>query len=662
VRGILLRCGYLLIAVFLFCRDDLQGQDFEWKSQPDLPNSGIHAEAFETQTYPQPYDVLHYKLDASLGMVDGSFSGVMTITLLMKVNSPSSIWFHSLGLIFNSITVNDTVVGFSLDSPNERIRLEMPRIYPAGETLSVKLAYQRDILYPRLDSRQGYYWYAKRDSTVLENIGYTMSEPSDAKRWIPCYDDPSDKATCEIDIKVPAGYVAASNGTLTSIINLDSVVIFRWREDHPIATYLMCITASKYSTFSDYYHKVTNENDSLEVKYYVWQNDSAGTKYNAVQAFSKVTNMLRVYSTIFGEYPFEKYGMAAVYPFYFGGMEHQTMTSIHRSWLSVRGYPNNEDGIAHELSHEWWGDMVTCESFKDIWLNEGFASFAEALWREHEYGKSEYDRKMRNFLTFSSDWTHNIYDPVGQGQPLFGSAQYHKGAWVMHMLRYVLGDSIFFKSLENYRTAFGYSTASTQDLNTIVNMTSGGNYDWFFNQWIFGPGWPTYAISVAWNDSTSRYDLHLQQVQTSYPFFKMPIEIRVSSQGYDSVYVGWDSLSYQVFPLQAQVDSFRFDPFNHILKKVQSSVLISPAYELLQNYPNPFKASTRIVYTLPKSQPVVLKVFDVLGREIKTLVNKTQDIGSQTVILDAAGLSTGIYFYKLQTPERTLTRKMIHLK
>jgi aminopeptidase N len=431
----------------------------------------------------------------------------------------------------------------------------------------------------------------------------------------------------------------------------------------------MCVTASKYSTFSHFYHKVTNPSDSLEVKYYIWPADSAGARFNAVQAFSKVPEMMRVYAAIFGEYPFEKYGMAAVYPFFYGGMEHQTITTIHRSWLSVAGYPYNEDGIAHELAHQWWGDLVTCGTFKDIWLNESFATYAEALWHENEYGSASYDQKMKNILFFDGTWTHAIYDPEGQGQPLFGSAEYQKGAWVLHMLRYMLGDSMFFRTLENYRSGYEYSTATTSNFNFVVNSTAGKNYDWFFNEWIYGPGWPTYAYRVQWNDTTLMYDLQVRQLQTSYPFFKMPIEVKVSYQGIDSVYVLTDSLPYQEFPLQANIDSVKFDPRNRIIKQIGlwptsvSDDRRKPRkLELRQNYPNPFNPVTNFEFRISNFEFVKLTVYNILGQGVATLVSGVLQPGSYEVKWDATNLPSGIYFYRLQTQKQTLTRKMILMR
>ena len=621
----------------------------------------------------KPFDVLHYNLLASLAMTNAGFGGVISITCLITEQT-DSLYFHSLGLVFDTVRVNEGTVSYTLFPAAERFSVHLGRVYAVGETAMVRIVYTRDVSYPRFEERQGYYWYRKdyQPGLVLENIGYTFSEPYDARLWMPCYDDPSDKATSEMRIEVPTGYNAASNGKLVSITSTDSTKIFHWREDYPITTYLMCITVSKYSTFSHYYHPNSQSSDSIEVKYYMWQADSAGAQYNAVQAFSKTTDIMRTYTDLFGEYPFEKYGMAAVYPFPFGGMEHQTMTSVHRSWLSVSGYPFYEDGIAHELAHQWWGNMVTCRTFADIWLNEGFASYSEALWREGEYSAVSYDQKMRSFRTFDQSWRGAIFDPTSQGLPLFGSSVYHKGAWVLHMLRRVVGDSLFFATLENYRMNRSYGTAATTDLLTAINAATGKNYSWFFTQWVFGRGWPIYAYTTLWDPNLRTYSMTIYQRQdTLWPTFTMPIEVKLFAGGRSSSFILADSLRTQTFvlPFGIRPDSLQFDTRNSILKQMMeppdtaiSREELPTAIRLYRNYPNPFNPSTVIEYDLPQSAHAQLTIYDLLGRVVAVLVDEVQNPGNHRVTFSTTDVASGLYFYRLMTPNGSIVRKMLILK
>lgn len=640
----------------------------EFHRLPGLPevSSRIRVE----QSSSKPFKVLHYALDAQLAMVNSEFHGTMTIRC--QITAPTDLlFFHSVGLVFDSVHVNGSPASYAFFPSQERFRVALPRTFAIGETVTVAITYERDLSFPRFEERRGYYWYPKdfQPGHVWQNIGYTMSEPSDARLWMPCYDDPSEKATADINVTVPAGYIGASNGRLTSIeSNPDGTVTYRWSSEYPIATYLMVITASSYATYSHFYGKVTAPTDSIEVQYYMWREDSAGAQFNAVQAFSKTVRMMEAYSHIFGEYPFEKYGMAVVYPFLYGGMEHQTLSSIHRAWISVAAYPHYEDGIAHELAHQWWGNMVTCRTWADIWLNEGFASYAEALWREVEYGEASYEQKMRSFRTFNVTWRGAMYDPLSQGYPLFNSSVYHKGAWVLHMLRAVVGDSLFFAILGNYRQVHEYGAATTRDFQDVVNATAGASYDWFFDQWVYGGGWPEYAYTTHWDPNTQSYTVKVFQMQDSlWQTFKMPLELKVWKNGVATPFVVVDSLRFQSFTFQlgAQPDSLQFDPRNRILKRIVAPPPgetdrdeLPNAFRLYQNYPNPFNPLTIIQYDLPMRTRVRLEVADLLGRSIGTLVDEIQEPGSYQKEFLARRLASGVYFYRLVTPQSILTRKM----
>ncbi len=623
----------------------------------------------------KPFDVVHYRLDARLAMINASFEGTMNIKVLIT-NATDSLLLHSVGLNFTSLTVNEIPASYSMFPTIETFSVRLPRVFTAGETLRVNINYIRDLNFPRpIYNKQGYYWFAKDTANKIEeNIGYTMSEPIDARMWMPCYDDPSDKATCEINATVPIGYDAGSNGLLVGVTNNpDSTVTFRWREDLPITTYLMVISASKYSKFSQYYRRITNPSDSIEIINYMWKMDSAGTTWNARQAFSKVPRMMEVFSTIFGEYPFAKYGHAVAYPFYYGGMEHQTLTTVHRGWLSVGAYPFYDDWIAHELAHQWWGNLVTCKTWPDIWLNEGFATYSEILWREFNFGIQSRNELLKRYTMFAdASWKFAIYDPQSQGIPLFTWNVYSKAAWVLHMLRYLVGDTAFFNILNNYRDTYNHSSATTQDLINIVNSTTGVNYNWFFNQWIYGKGWVKYAYQTSWNSGNNKFTVTIQQQQdANWPTYKMPVEIKFFWQWNDSTVTVWDSLRLQSFDftLTSQPDSIQIDPNNKILKQIDpifTSVLDDESqidgFKLFQNYPNPFNPATNFQFSITDNQLTSLIVYNILGQEVATVISEVMQPGIYTISWDASGLPSGVYYYKIINRNFTETKKMILLR
>lgn len=619
------------------------------------------------------FDVLHYKLDAILGMEDNSFSGNMEMKILITALS-DSITLNALGLVFTSLKVDNINATYQMYTNREIFTVYLPRTYTQSETLSMSISYYIDQSSLSLPfNRKGYYWFKKDlDSKIEENIGYTMSEPFDARLWMPCFDDPSDKATCEINITVPVGYQAGSNGKLVGVIeNPNNTITYKWREDFPITTYLMVISASKYSVFKQYYKKVTNPSDSIEIVNYIWKVDSAGPTWNAVQAFSKVPWMMEVFSTIFGEYPFVKYGHAVAYPFYYGGMEHQTLSTIHRGWISVNAYPFYDDYIAHELAHQWWGNLVTCRTFKDIWLNEGFATYSEMLWREFAFGTQSRNELLNRYTRFTDpSWQYAIYDPQSQGINIFTSNVYHKAGWVLHMLRNLVGDSMFFSILMNYRNTHLYGTATTADFINVVNSTTQNDYSWFFNQWIYGKGWLKIVYETTYDDNSKNFALSVAQVQdNSWPTYKFPLELKFYFDNRDTTITIWDSLRVQVFLFNfaSRPDSMIVDPYKKLLKQIVAQpVLVETEYAqnfyLHQNFPNPFNSSTEIKFQLMSDGNVKLAVYDLLGNEIQVLVDEFKQAGWYNIQFDASNLPSGIYYYRLQTLSQGIRKYPIETK
>ncbi len=645
----------LSIVIIIVLSTNVMSQDFFEKGQYIQPN-------FLDKNYlvDKNFDVLHYKLDAFLAMEDSSFSGDMNIKVLITQQS-DSITLNALGLVFTSLKVNDTDANYNMYSSQEKFTVFLPRTYNASETLDVKISYYRDLTTLNLPyNKKGYYWFRKNlDSKIEENIGYTMSEPYDARLWMPCFDDPSDKATCEINVTVPDGYQAGSNGLLIDVIqNPNNTLTYKWREDLPIATYLMVISASRYSIYKQYYKRVSNPSDSIEIVNYMWQVDSAGSTWNAVQAFTRVPYMMEIFSTIFGEYPFVKYGHAVAYPFYYGGMEHQTLTTIHRGWISVNAYPFYDDYIAHELAHQWWGNLVTCRTFKDIWLNEGFATYSEILWREMAFGIQSRDELLNRYTRFSDQsWQYAIYDPESQGLYLFTSNVYQKAGWVLHMLRNLVGDSLFFDILMNYRNLHAYGTATTEDFINVVNSTTQKDYNWFFNQWIYGRGWLKLAYETSYDENLKDFIISIAQVQdNSWPTYKMPIDIKFYFTNKDTIITIWDSLRVQnfVFNFQNRPDSIKIDPDKKVLKQIISQpVLVEnnhiQNFYLYQNYPNPFNSTTEIRFDLLSNSYVKLIVYNLLGSEVQTLLDEYKPAGFYSIKFNAEKFSTGVYYYRLLT-------------
>jgi hypothetical protein len=351
-----------------------------------------------------------------------------------------------------------------------------------------------------------------------------------------------------------------------------------------------------------------------------------------------------------------------VTPLGFGGMEHQTITTMHRALKT------DERVVVHELAHSWWGNDVTCGTWADIWLNESFATYSEALWKEAQGGTGALHDYMTGLLHFDLlSWTGTIYDPQTQWSNIFVDAVYSKGAWVLHTLRGVLGDDRFFGLLKAFRGRFSGGNAVTADLESVADSVAGEDLGWFFDQWVRGRGWPKYAYSAFWKPDTLLLTVEQRQSDT-WDTFRMPLPVRIfSSAGGDTAVTVVNSLRHQTFavPLFSRPDSVRLDPDGWLLKQI-----IGPqpevggeeapiAYRLEQNFPNPFNPSTTIRFASPSASRVHLSVFDLLGREVAVLMDEERPAGVTATVFDASGLSSGVYMYRLRAGGQTISKKML---
>ncbi len=500
-------------------------------SDPD-DNQVESGKSFHLGKFPPPalpadsshdYDVIRYVLDVKLEpeSLTNKFRGHETIYAKSQIIGLSSLVLDFVGMTVDSCKVNSSTTTFSRTSTQLTVNLDAP--YNPGDSFDV------EVFYRGIPSNGFHFTFNSYGTPIY----FSFTEPYLSRNWFPCYDWPNDKAFSEIIATVPDGNYAVANGSLISVVdNLDSTTTFHWKEDYPIVTYLISLTVCDFARIDSF--AVVN-NDTLPVHYWVYHEDSAA----AVIDFQKTPEMIEFFSSIWVPYAFisEKYSIAQA-PLG-GAMEHQTCTS----WgFGMPGNAANEWVDAHELSHQWWGDMVTCNDFANIWLNEGFASYAEVLWQEHEYGQAAKKSQLagQEYAVFFSDSVgssvrYPIYNPpVGY---LFGTAVYDKGSWVLHMLRYILGDSLFFNGMADYGQTYMYSTASTQQFQNEMEAYSGQDLDWFFNEWVYSPRFPKYNWSWAKTSfgGTHYVNLNINQKQTNPSVYTMPIQFKITTPSGDTI-------------------------------------------------------------------------------------------------------------------------------
>jgi aminopeptidase N len=392
----------------------------------------------------------------------------------------------------------------------------------------------------------------------------------------------------------------------------------------------------------------------MPVTYFVYPED-----LEAAQAdFVFTVPMIEYYSGLFGEYPFveEKYGMAEFG--WSGAMEHQTCTSMSSGM--IRGDSSRTWVIAHELSHQWFGDLVTPAAWEDVWLNEGFATYCEALWLEHTEGFEAYRENItRRRSRFGFRGT--LYDP----DDLFGITVYWKGAWVLHMLRYVMGDDAFFAALRDHAQdpEHSYKNATTEGFRSICERNHGSSLSWFFDEWVYGTGEPSY--DYYWDTRGNTVDVTLRQTQ-SEGVFTMPVELRFTTQRGDTTVSVWNNerIQHYSFVFSDRVTSVALDPDEWILRSLEERGIDSVSMGI---NPNPFNAATRISFEISQPGRIAVDIFSVTGARVRALENKDVPPGYHEVEWDGKNnsgrsVSSGVYFVRLQTPEGGLVRKAVFLK
>ncbi len=453
-------------------------------------------------------DVLHYGLQINLLTDDKIIECVDEITALSTTKDLKEIEFN----IYDNLNVSEVLLnGVNADYSRKKNRIFINTNENLNDTFKVKIKYSGT---PKRAGFDGFVFGEVNGTDLIYNI----SEPTYASTWFLCDDDPADKALLDIEITNDSQFISVSNGILESVKTQDNKKTYHYKTIYPISTYLVAVYSAPYVSYNDIYTGL-NGKDSMKIEYYVLPEH---LKYAKVD-FAEHNNMIKVFSKLFGEYPFikEKYGVAE-FLWNLGAMENQTITGIGYNFLNGNDF--FKDTYAHELSHHWWGNSVSPKTWNDIWLNEGFATYCEALYAEAVNGKSALTARMMS--KFSESFSGTLYAP----KDLFGETVYDKGAWVLHMLRFEIGDSSFFQTLRKYYDLYKYSNASVEDFISVCEKVSRKNLDKFFDQWVYtGTEIPfcEYSYSTEKNDDTTFLNFKIIQTQTEYPEFHFPLEIKL---------------------------------------------------------------------------------------------------------------------------------------
>lgn len=595
------------------------------------------------------FDVVHYTIDIVIDPVARTVSGTVDMTFaVVSAALDSCVLYLKDNMTVSAVEMVSTPLGFVHAA--DRIHVGLGGDYTFGDTLTVSVSYFGAPVEQGLRFRP--------------RVVFNLSEPDMARNWFPCYDEPWDKATSEMICTVPDSMYCASNGLLvTETDNLDGTKTYHWDTRYAHSTYLTSVAISNYVMFSHWYHYTPT--DSMEMPYYVYPE-----KLSAAQvSFAVAPDIMDFFSQTFGLYPFieEVYGTALAEVG--GAMENFTCTTYGQ--VLVTGDDRYDWLVAHELAHSWFGNSVTLDNWKEIWLNEGFATYADALWQEHVGGQTALDARMEYFKNEYFDEDASSRFPVYDPEFMWGATVYEKGAWVLHMIRYLLGDVVFFDAVQTYYQTFAYENATTDDLKAVCEIASGMNLSAFFDEWVYQAGYPEYQYS--WNyfpdDGSYRVNVYVNQVQTNAPVFTIPVEILVTAAAGDSVVqlaVNGPNEHHQLtFPHEPT--GLVFDPYARILKTaVEVPTGIASRDRVpgvtVKTFPNPATQELSVSVFLPNGGAVVLDVYDVSGRHVGRVERDNLPPRWNSIELGRNGglvqlERSGVYFYLLQHGDEVATGK-----
>ncbi|MCX6140528.1 MAG: M1 family metallopeptidase, partial [Candidatus Kapabacteria bacterium] len=495
-----LRAFVLMLVIVsgpLLVRAQENKQSFvEWLVEDNVLEHQLHPmhpmlvmeQSFPAKQVDSSIDVISYDVYADWYMAlltprdmrpERKATGRVKAVVKSRINDLKSVVFDGSSMAFDSVTSGGSRITFTKNAFS--ITMNLPKPLQRGQEVELT------IYYANLRDRGAIFIWSKADANAV-NVpyasGYTISEPEDARKWYPCNDQPDDKALFTSHMRVPKGFTFVSNGVqFESVADGDTAVIQSRRLDVPMSTYLFSMNASEYVEYPQTYTR--SDNSTVPISSYQFGIDVDGAVLNAKNAYSNLPLMFAALEEKLGKYPFPTYGQVAVDPFQYGGMEHQSMTTVNRIWLNG----NSESGVAHELTHHWFGDKVTCGTWGDIWLNEGGATWGEALYAESRSGAGGYLAAMwskrGDYMAKGLD-EPPVYDiPLSNifNQP----TTYAKASWVYHMMRTLVGDDLIFPALRGYLAKYAQSSAQTFQLldhlkSTILNLPV--SWDVFFDQWL----------------------------------------------------------------------------------------------------------------------------------------------------------------------------------
>ncbi|MDF2191139.1 M1 family aminopeptidase [Paraflavitalea sp. CAU 1676] len=559
---------------------------------------GIAAHSVATENF----DIHYYQCDWTLNPEIRYIKGNITPHFIMKQASDSIVFDLVRVLTVDSVLFRGNKIAFYQSAENGLV-IKFPAALSVGSKGAVTICYQG--VPPNLTSPNGNFFQGLHRSVYAI---YTLSEPYGSSVWWPCKNGLTDKAdSIDISVTTPSIYTPSSNGLLEREERDGDQTTSHFKHRYPIATYLVALAITKYIVDKD---SVMLGDRKMPVLMYT---HIASKPDYYKPATAQVIQCLPKFSELFGMYPFQKEHYAQTQWGLGGGMEHQTNSFIVDRWNNL---------VAHELGHQWFGNKVTCGSWSDLWLNEGFATYTEFAYYEHFMPSVHlsYIASMMNAITASPGGSVYTTDTTNYNR-LFGPLTYYKGGLVVHMLRWVLGDEVFHKGVRAYLDdpAVKYGYARTGDLKRVMEQVSGKNLDSFFDKWIYKEGYPSYKLTWSQNNNNwASVKLNQTTSHSSVAFFEMPVALKFKNATRDTILVVDHRFSGQTFALNVgfAADTVLIDPLLKVISKGNTTTkeAAPTTADQLKIYPNPAPDNLQIALGNPTDKTMVIQLFNTTGQ------------------------------------------------
>ena len=593
------------------------------------------------------YDLKYHRLELNVNPTQAFISG--KVTSYFEAKQPMSTIVFEL---VNNMTVSEVkqrgvALSFTQNS-NDEVVITLPQVQQQGVLDSLSISYSGN----PISSGFGSFEVNTHNG---DPILWTLSEPFGAKAWWPCKQDLIDKVdSVDFYITTPRfnpsneEYVAVANGLEIGQTIQGNNKTTHYHHGYPIPAYLIGIAVTNYTVYS---HTVANNGNPFEIINYVYPEDLA----YAQQRTPVTVDIMNLYANLFEPYPYatEKYGHAQMG--WGGGMEHTTVSFMGSLGRGL---------IAHELGHQWFGDKVTCGSWQDVWLNEGFATYMDGMVVENFDGNYDFRTWKQNQVNSVTNYPGgSVYipaqDTTSVNRIFHSRLSYDKGSMVVHMLRKKLGDADFFQGARSYLNdpALTFGFAKTEDLKRNMEATSGKNLTEFFNDWIYGEGYPIYTIK--WNQQTSgSINVKISQTQSdsSVSFFESPVPLRFRGFQGESLDVVLDNTNNDQYfqpNVNFTVQSVQFDPESDLISRNSQVVLGTTNFDYdneIVLYPNPTFGMVNI--QKPQNLEInQIRIYNALGQLL--------DAQSFSETLDLSKLSNGILFVQLQTSDGVINKTIV---